>query len=74
MRQKLLDAGLSILLVAAAIASIYMFMVIKDLRTENGRLQQENAELKLDYFDMQIQRDEAIDAVWQEHNRRMMED
>ncbi|MEK4302416.1 hypothetical protein MKY30_23950 [Oceanobacillus sp. FSL W8-0428] len=73
MKQKILDAGLAVLLVGAVIAMIYMGYAVKNVHTENQQLKQINAELQLEYYKMQIQRDEAVDAVWSNNHRQMKE-
>ena len=69
MKQKILDAGLAVLLSGALIAMIYMGYAVKNVHTENQQLKQINAELQLEYYKMQIQRDEAVDTVWQLNNQ-----
>lgn len=69
MKQKILNTGLAILTITAIIAVIHVANVNEVIREENNQLQQQNAELQLDYYKMQIQRDEAIDAVWQLNNQ-----
>lgn len=73
MKRKILDAGLAVLLITAIIAVIHLANVNKVIREENTELQQVNAELQLEYYKMQIQRDEAVDAVWSNNHRQMKE-
>lgn len=71
MKRKILDAGLAVLLSGALIAMIYMGYTVKGVHEENQQLKQVNAELQLEYYKMQIQRDEAVDAVWSNNNQKM---
>lgn len=73
MKRKILDAGLAVLLSGALIAMIYMGYTVKGVHAENQKLKEINAELQLEYYKMQIQRDEAVDAVWSNNHRQMME-
>ncbi|GGP17300.1 hypothetical protein [Oceanobacillus neutriphilus] len=73
MKRKILDAGLAVLLSGALIAMIYMGYTVRGVHAENQQLKHINAELQLEYYKMQIQRDEAVDAVWHDNNSKMME-
>ncbi|GGP17152.1 hypothetical protein [Oceanobacillus neutriphilus] len=73
MKRKILDYGLRILLVLAFMAIFALANEVYQARTENEQLQQEKAELQLEYYKMQIQRDEAVDAVWSNNHGKMME-
>jgi len=72
-KQKILDAGLAVLLAGALIAMVYMGYTVRGVHAENQQLKQINAELQLEYYKMQIQRDEAVDAVWSNNHRQMKE-
>lgn len=61
------------LILIALACFIIMFFEVKDLRAENGQLKQEKEELRIELVDTQIQRDELIDAIWNENNRQMKE-
>ncbi|GEN87223.1 hypothetical protein [Oceanobacillus sojae] len=73
MKQSIWNTGLAILTITAITAVIHFANVNKVIREENTELQQINAELQLEYYKMQIQRDEAVDAVWIENNQKMKE-
>ncbi len=73
MKRKILDYGLRILLVLAFMAIFALANEVYQARAENEQLQQEKADLQLEYYKMQIQRDEAVDAVWSNNHRQMME-
>ncbi len=72
MKRKMQDAGLAVLLSGALIAMIYMGYTVRGVHAENQQLKEINAELQLEYYKMQIQRDEAVDAVWSNNHRQMM--
>ncbi|WP_368900582.1 hypothetical protein [Oceanobacillus oncorhynchi] len=59
------------LILIALACFIIMFFEVKDLRAENEQLQLDKEELRLELVDTQIQRDELLDAIWHENNRKM---
>lgn len=69
MLKKTLDAGLAVLLVGAVIAMFVMANEVKEVRAENERLQQENAELQLRNINLEIDLENALDAYWQLSNQ-----
>ncbi|WP_080875570.1 hypothetical protein [Oceanobacillus timonensis] len=69
MKQKILDAGLAVLLVGAVIAMVYMANAVKEVHAENEQLKQENADLLLDNINLEIDLDNITDAYWQLSNR-----
>ncbi|MEF3330588.1 hypothetical protein [Oceanobacillus oncorhynchi] len=69
MKQKILVAGLTVLLITAIIAVIHLANVNKVIREENTELQQENAELQLDKINLEIDLENITDAYWQLNNR-----
>ncbi len=73
MKQKMLYYGLRILLVLAFMAIFALANEVYQAGAENEQLHQEKEELRLELVDTQIQRDEAVDAVWIENNKKMKE-
>ncbi|GIO18126.1 hypothetical protein J18TS1_12260 [Oceanobacillus oncorhynchi subsp. incaldanensis] len=69
MKQKILDAGLAVLLVGAVIAMFVMANAVKEVHAENEKLQKENAELQLDKINLEIDLENTLDAYWQLSNR-----
>jgi len=68
-KQKILDAGLAVLLVGAVIAMFVMANAVKEVHAENEKLQEENAELLLDNINLEIDLENITDAYWQLSNR-----
>jgi len=64
MKQKILDAGLAVLLVSAVIAMFVMANEVKEVHAENEQLKQENADLLLDKINLEIDLENALDAYW----------
>lgn len=62
-----------LLITAALLSFIYMYVVNKNMERDIQQLQQEKEQLRIELIEMQIQRDEAIDAIWTENNRQMKE-
>ncbi|MEK4303595.1 hypothetical protein [Oceanobacillus sp. FSL W7-1293] len=69
MKQKILDAGLAVLLVSAVIAMFVMANEVKEVHAENEQLKQENADLLLDKINLEIDLENALDAYWQLNNQ-----
>lgn len=69
MKQKILDAGLAVLLVGAVIAMFVMANKVKEVHEENNQLQQENTELLLDKINLEIDLENITDAYWQLNNQ-----
>ncbi|CEI81271.1 hypothetical protein BN997_01089 [Oceanobacillus oncorhynchi] len=69
MKQKILDAGLAVLLVGAVIAMFVMANAVKEVHAENEELQQENTELLLDNINLEIDLENITDAYWQLNNQ-----
>ncbi|UUI41160.1 hypothetical protein [Oceanobacillus oncorhynchi] len=69
MKQKILDAGLAVLLTGAVIAMFVMANAVKEVHAENEQLQQENADLLLDNINLEIDLENITDAYWQLNNR-----
>ncbi|MEK4305875.1 hypothetical protein [Oceanobacillus sp. FSL K6-0251] len=69
MKQKILDAGLAVLLVGAVIAMFYMANEVKEVHAENEQLKQENADLLLDKINLEIDLENITDAYWQLNNQ-----
>jgi len=68
-KQKILDAGLAVLLVGAVIAMFVMANAVKEVHAENEQLQQENADLLLDKINLEIDLENITDAYWQLSNQ-----
>jgi len=68
-KQKILDAGLAVLLVGAVIAMFVMANAVKEVHAENEKLQEENAELLLDNINLEIDLENITDAYWQLSNQ-----
>ncbi len=73
MKQKIVKAGYFVILAILLITMTFMANALKEWSEENEQLKQKNAELQLEYYKVQIQRDEAVDAVWSNNHRQMME-
>ena len=69
MKQKILDAGLAVLLVGAVISMIIMIYQVKEIHAEKEQLQQENTELLLDKINLEIDLENITDAYWQLSNQ-----
>ncbi|GAA0344003.1 hypothetical protein GCM10008931_39120 [Oceanobacillus oncorhynchi subsp. oncorhynchi] len=69
MKQKILDAGLAVLLVGAVIAMFVMANAVKEVHAENEQLKQENADLLLDKINLEIDLENTLDAYWQLNNQ-----
>ena len=69
MKQKILDAGLAVLLVGAVISMFVMANAVKEVHAENEKLQEENAELQLDKINLEIDLENTLDAYWQLSNQ-----
>ena len=69
MKQKILDAGLAVLLVGAVIAMFVMANAVKEVHAENVQLQRENTELLLDKINLEIDLENITDAYWQLSNQ-----
>ncbi|WP_339179268.1 hypothetical protein [Oceanobacillus sp. FSL W7-1293] len=69
MKQKILDAGLAVLLVGAVIAMFVMANTVKEVHAENEQLKQENADLLLDKINLEIDLENTLDANWQLNNQ-----
>lgn len=66
----------SLLTAVIAVFTTFSFALISEnegLKLENEQLQQEKEELRLDYVDMQIQRDILLDGAWHKNNQQMKE-
>ncbi|GGP07330.1 hypothetical protein [Oceanobacillus neutriphilus] len=74
MRKKLLDIGFYTVIMIAVLSAIYMMVTIYDLRGQNHQLRIEKEDLRLDYVEMQIQRDNLLDGAWHKNNSQMKED
>ncbi|WP_152658274.1 hypothetical protein [Oceanobacillus sp. CFH 90083] len=74
MTNRILNLAFYLILVYLVVVALYMAHENKNLSDENDRLQQENAELLIDYHKVSIQRDEAVDAYTQLSNKLMKED
>ncbi|MFD1450860.1 hypothetical protein [Oceanobacillus sojae] len=73
MKQKIVKAGYFVVLAVLLITMAFMANALKEWSAENQQLNHINAELQLEYYKMQIQRDEAVDAVWSNNHRQMKE-
>ncbi|MDM8098682.1 hypothetical protein [Oceanobacillus oncorhynchi] len=69
MKQKILDAGLAVLLVGAVISMFVMANAVKEVHAENEKLQKENNELLMDKINLEIDLENITDAYWQLNNR-----
>ena len=69
MKQKILDAGLAVLLVGAVISMFVMANAVKEVHAENEQLKQENNELLMDKINLEIDLENITDAYWQLNNR-----
>lgn len=67
------DIGLTIIILGAIASMLFMRNEIKELESKNEQLLQENTELQIEYFNVRMERDELLDAVWNENNRKMKE-
>ena len=68
-KQKILDAGLAVLLVGAVISMFVMANAVKEVHAENEQLKQENNELLMDKINLEIDLENITDAYWQLNNR-----